>query len=88
MHIFSDESILLIWVKLGSTATPGTGLPGRFGVDYAFINKSAIDIYVDKNKASGRAGKNQLKLWLTVRNRSTYSELRFFLNGCAHSRMG
>jgi endoglucanase len=33
-----------------STATPGTGLPGRFGVDYAFINKSAIDIYVDQNK--------------------------------------
>jgi len=33
-----------------STATPGTGLPGAFGVDYAFINKSAIDIYVDQNK--------------------------------------
>ena len=35
-----------------STATPGTGLPGTFGVDYAFINKSAIDIYVDQNKGS------------------------------------
>ena len=35
-----------------NTATPGTGLPGTFGVDYAFINKSAIDIYVDQNKAS------------------------------------
>lgn len=22
-----------------ATATPGTGLPGRFGSDYAFINK-------------------------------------------------
>lgn len=22
-----------------SSATPGTGLPGRFGVDYAFINE-------------------------------------------------
>ncbi|TVY80822.1 Endoglucanase, partial [Lachnellula suecica] len=33
-----------------ATATPGTGLPGRFGVDYEFINKSAIDIYVDQNK--------------------------------------
>lgn len=33
-----------------STATPETGLPGTFGVDYAFINKSAIDIYVDQNK--------------------------------------
>lgn len=28
----------------------GTGLPGRFGVDYAFINESAVDIYVDTNK--------------------------------------
>lgn len=28
----------------------GTGLPGVFGQDYAFINKSAIDVYVDKNK--------------------------------------
>jgi endoglucanase len=35
-----------------STATPGTGLPGTFGVDYAFINKSAIDIYVDQNGVS------------------------------------
>jgi endoglucanase len=30
----------------------GTGLPGRFGVDYAFINKSTIDIYVDQNKVN------------------------------------
>ncbi|OCK98631.1 glycoside hydrolase family 5 protein [Cenococcum geophilum 1.58] len=35
-----------------STATPGTGLPGAFGVDYAFINKSALDIYVDQNKVN------------------------------------
>jgi len=33
-----------------STATPGTGLPGRFGVDYEFINKSAIDVFVDQDK--------------------------------------
>jgi len=33
-----------------STATPGTGPPGTFGVNYAFINKSAIDIYVDQDK--------------------------------------
>lgn len=33
-----------------ATATVGTGLPGRFGVDYEFINKSAVDIYVDQNK--------------------------------------
>lgn len=33
-----------------STATPGTGLPGRFNVDYAFINKSTVDVFVDKEK--------------------------------------
>lgn len=33
-----------------SDSINGTGLPGRFGVDYAFINESAIDIYVDENK--------------------------------------
>jgi hypothetical protein len=38
--------------KTGPTATVGTGLPGRFGVDYQFINESAIDIYVDKNKVT------------------------------------
>lgn len=32
-----------------STATPGTGLPGVFGVDYAFINTTTVDIYVDEN---------------------------------------
>jgi endoglucanase len=30
--------------------TVGTGLPGRFGVDYAFIDKAAVDTYVDTNK--------------------------------------
>ncbi|KZT35506.1 endoglucanase 1 [Sistotremastrum suecicum HHB10207 ss-3] len=33
-----------------NTATPGTGLPGRFGVDYAFINKTTVDIFVDQEK--------------------------------------
>ncbi|MCJ1295144.1 hypothetical protein MMC34_006705 [Xylographa carneopallida] len=33
-----------------STATPGTGLPGRFGVDYAFINESTVDVFVDQDK--------------------------------------
>ncbi|CAG8958388.1 hypothetical protein HYFRA_00011065 [Hymenoscyphus fraxineus] len=33
-----------------ATGTKGTGLPGRFGVDYSFIDKSAIDIFVDTNK--------------------------------------
>ncbi|MCJ1410048.1 hypothetical protein MMC19_004133 [Ptychographa xylographoides] len=32
-----------------STATKGTGLPGRFGVDYAFINESAVDVFVDQD---------------------------------------
>ncbi|KAK6075526.1 cellulase [Seiridium cupressi] len=32
-----------------ATATPGTGLPGRFGVDYAFINEAAVDVHVDQN---------------------------------------
>ncbi|KAF5386088.1 hypothetical protein D9615_002185 [Tricholomella constricta] len=30
--------------------TPGFGLPGRFGIDYAFINKSTVDIFVDQEK--------------------------------------
>ncbi|KAH8797977.1 cellulase-domain-containing protein [Flagelloscypha sp. PMI_526] len=33
-----------------STSTPGTGLPGRFGADYAFINKTTVDIYVQADK--------------------------------------
>ncbi|KAL5328087.1 hypothetical protein ACEPPN_005795 [Leptodophora sp. 'Broadleaf-Isolate-01'] len=33
-----------------ATSTPGTGLPGRLGVEYQFINKAAIDVYVDQNK--------------------------------------
>ncbi|KAG8785646.1 hypothetical protein FRC12_017321 [Ceratobasidium sp. 428] len=33
-----------------ATSTPGTGLPGRFGVDYAFINKSTVDIFVKNDK--------------------------------------
>ncbi|KAI1848691.1 hypothetical protein JX265_005682 [Neoarthrinium moseri] len=31
------------------TSTPGTGLPGRFGVDYSFISEAAVDVYVDQN---------------------------------------
>jgi len=34
------------------TSVKGTGLPGVFGKDYSFINKSGIDVYVDKNKAN------------------------------------
>ncbi|KIM98529.1 glycoside hydrolase family 5 protein [Oidiodendron maius Zn] len=32
-----------------SSATVGTGLPGRFGVDYQFINEATVDVYVDQN---------------------------------------
>jgi hypothetical protein len=39
-------------VEIGLSKTVGTGLPGTFGVDYDFINKSAIDIYVDQNHVS------------------------------------
>ncbi|RDL35283.1 (Trans)glycosidase [Venustampulla echinocandica] len=35
-----------------ATSTVGTGLPGRFGVDYAFIEKSAVDVFVDQNKVN------------------------------------
>ncbi|QRV82648.1 Cellulase (glycosyl hydrolase family 5 protein) [Ceratobasidium sp. AG-Ba] len=35
-----------------NTATPGTGLPGRFGVDYAFINKTTVDIFVKNDKVN------------------------------------
>ncbi|KAH8600953.1 endoglucanase 1 [Bisporella sp. PMI_857] len=35
-----------------ATATPGTGLPGRFGVDYQFISKPGIDTYITQNKVN------------------------------------
>ncbi|KAF3013692.1 hypothetical protein E8E14_001844 [Neopestalotiopsis sp. 37M] len=35
-----------------ATATPGTGLPGRFGVDYSFISEAAVDVHVDQNKVN------------------------------------
>ncbi|KAK4189159.1 endoglucanase 1 [Podospora australis] len=34
------------------TQTKGTGLPGRFGVDYSFISQSGIDIMVDQHKVN------------------------------------
>ncbi|SPN99057.1 probable Endoglucanase 1 [Cephalotrichum gorgonifer] len=33
-------------------ATPGTGLPGVFGKDYAFIDESTVDIFVDEHKVN------------------------------------
>lgn len=35
-----------------STATNGTGLPGRFGVDYAFLNASTVPIWTQQNHVS------------------------------------
>lgn len=34
--------------EFGAYGTKGTGLPGTFGTTYAFINKAAVDIYVDQ----------------------------------------
>ncbi|KAF2471899.1 glycoside hydrolase family 5 protein [Lindgomyces ingoldianus] len=34
------------------TKQKGFGLPGRFGVDYSFIDKKGIDVYVDQNKVN------------------------------------
>ncbi len=34
----------------GANAVKGTGLPGKFGTDYAFIDKKGIDVYVDQHK--------------------------------------
>lgn len=34
------------------TKTNGTGLPGRFGVDYAFLNASTVPIWVKQNKVT------------------------------------
>jgi hypothetical protein len=57
--------VIIAKSKTGPTATIGTGLPGRFGVDYQFINESAIDIYVDKNKVT----KSLIEFkWRTVSN--------------------
>jgi len=36
--------------EFGAYGAKGQGLPGRFGVDYAFINKTTIDIFVDQEK--------------------------------------
>ena len=35
-----------------ATSQKGFGLPGRFGVDYSFIDKKGIDIHVDQNKVN------------------------------------
>jgi len=34
-------------------STPGTGLPGTFGKEYAFIDEKAVDVFVDEHKVGG-----------------------------------
>jgi len=34
------------------TAQVGTGLPGRFGVEYAFTSSSGVDVMADKHKVN------------------------------------
>lgn len=40
------DIILGVW---SADATPGTGLPGAFGVDYKFIDEAGVDVHVDQN---------------------------------------
>lgn len=53
--VYSMSIGLVLQARLtneGSSATVGTGLPGRFGVDYQFINEATVDTYVDQNGVS------------------------------------
>ncbi|PQE13858.1 endoglucanase 1 protein [Rutstroemia sp. NJR-2017a BBW] len=38
--------------EFGAYGKVGTGLPGRFGVDYSFISTAGVDVYVDQNKVN------------------------------------
>ncbi|KAF7325035.1 Endoglucanase 1 [Mycena kentingensis (nom. inval.)] len=61
-HLSLAACVAVSWAKLlyvgvnesggefGVFGTKGQGLPGTFGVDYAFINKSTVDIFVDQEK--------------------------------------
>ena len=40
------------------TKQKGTGLPGRFGVEYSFIDKKGVDVYVDQHKVRLTARRN------------------------------
>lgn len=42
--------IIILCVSNDADGVCAVGLPGRFGVDYAFINKSTVDIFVDQDK--------------------------------------
>lgn len=38
--------------EFGAYGVKGTGLPGAFGVDYAFIDQKGVDVMVDEHKVS------------------------------------
>jgi endoglucanase len=48
--------------EFGVYGTVGTGLPGRFGVDYSFISTAGVDVYVDQNKVYFDATKSTLHI--------------------------
>src|SRR4051812_17194484 len=48
--------------EFGAYGKVGTGLPGRFGVDYSFISKPGIDVYVDQNKVRLDVTKSNLHI--------------------------
>ncbi|KAF7303586.1 Endoglucanase 1 [Mycena indigotica] len=62
LSLASTACLSLSWAKLlyvgvnesggefGVFGSKGQGLPGRFNVDYAFINKDTVDIFVDQEK--------------------------------------
>ncbi|CAE6430136.1 unnamed protein product [Rhizoctonia solani] len=70
-------------------AVPGTGLPGRFGVDYAFINKSTVDIFVKNDKVRNqRPGGFPLYLADFGNNQINTFRVAFLLtfrSACVHS---
>lgn len=61
-----------------ATATPGTGLPGEFGVQYAFINESTVDIFVDEEKVR-TTERPAAYIILTGVHRLIFSVLRSYL---------
>ena len=50
--LISTTSATIYWAGIdesGGEFAPGV-LPGTFGVEYAFVNNSGVDIYVDESK--------------------------------------
>ncbi len=50
VSIADSLKVIVAKIREGSSGTVGTGLPGRYGVDYQFINEATVDIYVNQNK--------------------------------------